>query len=118
MGVMIWNAIPTLWRVGLVLALLASLGGVYAYVRHQGYEAGYSRASAECEAARRAQEEANRKALREAEQRLLRQADELSIKNMEMDNAITALSEAAAADPDGGLDCLGLGGVLRLNQIQ
>lgn len=117
MTVMIWNAIPALWRLGLVLAFLASLGGVYLYVRHQGYEAGYSRASAECEAERRAQEEANRKALREAEQRLIRAADELSIKNMEIDDAIEALAAAAAADPDGGLECLGLGGVLRLNQI-
>jgi hypothetical protein len=49
---------------------------------------------------------------------LLREADELSIKNLEMDNAITVLSAAAAADPDGALECLGLGGVQRLNQIQ
>lgn len=115
---MVWNAIPALWRVGILLAFLASLGGVYLYVRHQGYEAGYSRAEAECEAEKAAQVAANRKAMQEAEKRLLAAADALSIKNMEMDNAITALSEAASVDPVGGLDCLGLGGVLRLNTIR
>lgn len=114
---MIWNAIPTLWRIGLVLAFLASLGGAYLYVRHQGYEAGYSRAEAECEADKAAQAEANRKAMRDAEKRLMAAADTLSLKHLELDDAIQSLSDAAAADPDGGLDCLSRDSLQRLNQI-
>jgi hypothetical protein len=118
MAVMVWNALPALWRLGLILAFAASLGGVYLYVRHQGYEAGYSRAEAECEAEKAAQVAANRKAMQEAEKRLLAAADELSLKNMEMDNAIEALAAAAAADPNGALECLGIDSLLRLNTIR
>lgn len=114
---MIWNAIPAVWRMGLLLAFLASLGGAYLFVRHQGYESGYSRAEAECEAEKAAQAEANRKAMRDAEKRLMAAADTLSLKHLELDDAIQSLSDAAAADPDGGLDCLGRDSMQRLNQI-
>lgn len=118
---MAWNAIPSGWRTGisiaLVLGLLGVLGGAYAYVRHQGYEAGYSRAAAECEMEKAAQAEANRKAISEAEKRLLRNVDQLSLKNLELDDAIKSLSDAAAADPDGALECLGADSLRRLNQI-
>lgn len=114
---MIWNAIPAVWRMGLLLAFLASLGGAYLFVRHQGYEAGYSRAEAECEAEKAAQAEANRKAMRDAEKRLMAAADTLSLKHLELDDAIQSLSDAAAADPDGGLACLGRDSMYRLNQI-
>ena len=118
MAVMIWNAIPWWVRMGLIGGLMVSLGGAYLYVRHQGYEAGYSRAEAECEAEKAAQVAANRKAMQEAEKRLLAAADALSIKNMEMDNAIEALAAEAAADPNGALECLGIDSLLRLNTIR
>lgn len=118
---MLWNAIPGPWRIGLTIGLLVTfagaLGGAYLYVRHQGYQAGYSQASIECEADKQRQADANRKALSEAEKRLAAEADALSLKNMELDNAIETLSAAAAADPNGGLECLGLDSLQRLNSL-
>lgn len=116
MAVMIWNAIPALWRMGLLLAFLASLGGVYLYVRHQGYEAGYSRASAECEAEKQAQREANEAAIREAEKDLFRAADALALQNMELEDAIAEIDAASEADPDSGSICLSAASLQRLNE--
>jgi len=122
MAFMLLNLIPPAWRAGLsiffVLAVLGALAGAYAYVRHQAYSDGYSRAEAECEQEKAAQVAANRKAMQEAEKRLLAAADALSVKNMEMDNAIDALAAAAAADPNGTLECLGVDSLFRLNTIR
>ncbi|HWU19392.1 MAG TPA: hypothetical protein VN155_17050 [Devosia sp.] len=119
---MVWGMIPTAWRAGisiaLVLALVGAVGGAYLYIRHQAYQDGYSAASVACERQKQEQAQANRAAISEAEKRLLNAADELSLKNMELDNAIEALSAAADADPNGLLDCLGVGGVQRLNEIR
>jgi hypothetical protein len=116
MGVMIWNAIPWWVRMGLIGGLMASLGGAYLYVRHQGYEAGYSRAEAECEAEKQAQREANEAAIREAEKDLFRAADALALQNMELEDAIAEIDAASQADPDGGILCLSAASVQRLNE--
>lgn len=116
------NIIPAplrIWAaVGLLAALLAAAGGAYVYVRHQGYQDGYNTAQATCEADKARQAAANRAALSAAEKRLAAQADALSLKNMDLDNAIDALSAAAAADPNGGDACLGSDSLLRLNSVR
>lgn len=119
---MVWSAIPAGWRAGitiaLVLAFVGAAGGAYLYIRHQAYQDGYSAAAAACERQKQEQAEANRAAISEAEKRLLSAADELSLRNMELDNAIEALSAAADADPNGLLECLGPDGLYRLNTIR
>lgn len=119
---MVWGAIPATWRAGITIALLLALvggvGGAYLYIRHQAYQDGYSAASVACERQKVEQAEANRAAISEAEKNLREQAVALSRKNMEMDHAIEALAAAAAADPDGGLDCLGVDSLRRLNAIK
>lgn len=95
---------------------LGALGGVYAFVRHQGYEAGYSRAEAECEAEKAAQREANEAAIRKSEEDLFRAADALALQNMELEDAIAEIDAASEADPDGGTLCLSAASVQRLNE--
>lgn len=117
---MVWGAIPAAWRawitIALVLAVVGTIGGAYLYVRHQAYQDGYGAASAACERQKQEQAEANRAAISEAEKNLREQAVALSRKNMEMDHAIEALSAAAAADPNGSLECLSVDSMRRLNK--
>lgn len=119
---MVWGAIPATWRAGitiaLLLALVGSIGGAYLYIRHQAYQDGYSAAAAACERQKQEQADANRAVISEAEKNLRQQAEALSRKNMEMDHAIDALSAAAAADPNGLLECLGADSLRRLNTIR
>lgn len=117
-----WNLIPAAWRiwvaVAALIAVLGLLGGAYLYVRQQGYDAGYGAAQAECDAEREAQEAANRSAIQNAEKELLRQAEALSLKNMELDDALNAIDEAAGAAVGSDTLCLDAGGLQRLNTIR
>jgi len=118
MGAMIWNLIPAPWRIGLFVVLLLGVAGLYLTIRHQAYSDGFATAQAECEREKREQAEANRKVIAGAEKRLLDAANELSLKNMELDDAIESISAAADADPDGALECLGADSLRRLNTIR
>lgn len=94
--------------------ILAALAGLLLWVEGRGYE----RAMTHCEEQRMVQELANREAAELASERLMRQADQLSLKNMELDDALTAIDEAAEADPDGGRICLSSDSANRLQSIR
>lgn len=117
-----WSKLSLLWRVLTVVGAIGAVGGalwgVYAYVRHQGYVAGYADATARCEAERKAQRQANQDAIDAANRELFRVADELSLKQSELDDARDALEAAAAADPHGARECLGIDSVRRLAPIR
>ncbi len=112
------RALPWVWRLASVAMLLAALGAAYAYVRHQGYVAGFAEATARCAAEKAAQEAANRKAISEAEKRLFEVADQLSLKDMELADAIDEIDVAAAAEPGAGDQCLPALSVRRLQTIR
>lgn len=103
---------------GAVVALLSGLGGVFLFVRHLGYQDGFADAQGACHAQQRQMEDANRRAISEAERALMRAADHLSLEQLESDNALAGIDQAAAADPRGGAACLGAGSVQRLNAIR
>lgn len=117
-----WSLLPTPWRLGLavagVAAIVGGLGAAYLYVRHQGYSNGFADARASCEVEAERQAEANRNAIREAEQRLYELADQLSLKDLELDDALADIDAAVAADPDGDLLCLDADSLQRLNAIR
>jgi len=119
---MAWNLIPAPWRTGIIVGLLvvglASVAGLYFTVRHQAYTDGFATAQAECERQKLEQAEANRKVILDAERRLATAAAALSLKSMELDDAIESISAAADADPDGTLVCLGADSLRRLNTIR
>jgi len=115
---MIWNLIPAPFRIGLFVALLLGAAGLYFTVRHQAYTDGFATAQAECEREKQEQADANRKVIQSAEKRLMDAANELSLKNMELDDALESISAAADADPDGALECLGVDSLRRLNTIR
>lgn len=116
------RALPLLWRLVTVAALLAALAGgawaVYAHIRAEGYRDGYAKASAECEAEQQAQARANRNAIAAANKRLLELADQLSFKELQLDDAIKAIDLATAQDPRGGDACIDPDGVRRLNTLR
>jgi hypothetical protein len=116
------KALPLLWRLitiaGVLAALLGAVGGLYAYVRHQGYVAGHADATATCEADKRRMEEANRKAIADAERKLLEAERELTEKENELDALLSDLDLAADQEPDSGELCLSAGSVRRLTAIQ
>lgn len=115
------RALPLLWRLVTVLGVVAALGGslwgLHAYVRHQGYVAGYADASAKCEAEKRAMEEANRKAISEAERKLLEAEREITEKETKLDDLLKAIDLAADAEPDRDLLCLPHSSVRRLSKL-
>lgn len=95
-------------------AMIALMIGAYFYVDNRGYE----RARAECEQQRVVQELANREAADLAAERLMREASELSLKNMELEDALAAIDQAAEANPDGDRICLAADSVGRLQSIR
>lgn len=113
------RALPLLWRLagilGLVVAFGGGLWGVYAYIRGQGYDAGYATASAECEAEQQKQAADNRDAIAAANKRLIELTHELSLKEMRVDDLVQQTDLATAQDPRGGDACLDADGVRRLN---
>lgn len=117
-----WSFIPASWRIGLAiagtLAVVGGLGATYVYVRHQGYSQGFAEARTVCAAEQAEQAEANRAAVRDAEQRLYELADQLSLKELELDDALADIDAAVAADPDGDLLCLDADSLQRLNAIR
>jgi uncharacterized membrane protein len=117
-----FRALPLLWRLisilGLVAALCGAVGGVYAYVRHQGYVDGYADAAAKCAADKRAMEEANRKAISDAEQKLDAARKQLELKDAQLDDYLKALDLAADQDADAARVCLNDDSVRRLDAIQ
>lgn len=122
MPFMIWNLIPSSWRFGLLIGffvvLLGSATGLYFTVRHQAYTEGFATARAACEAEKQAQADANNKVARDAEKRLFEAADALSLKNMELDDAIDSISAAAVAYPGSDTVCLDADSLRRLNTIR
>jgi hypothetical protein len=122
MPFMIWNLIPAPWRlglsIGLLVVLLGGAAGLYFTVRAQAYNEGYGRARVECEAEKQAQADANNKVIRDAEKRLFEAADTLSLKNMELDDAIDGISAAAVASPGSDTVCLDADSLRRLNTIR
>lgn len=120
---MTWfRALPLLWRIVTILGIVAALGGsawgLYAYVKHQGYVDGYADATARCEAEKKAMEAANKQAVADAAKELFRAADALSLRSLELDDALKAIDEATAADPLGGTQCLDARGLRALNSIR
>ncbi len=113
-----FKLLPIVWRLASILALLGALGSAYAYVKHQGYVDGYAVARGECEAEKAAQEAANKKAFSDALRQLLDQVETIQQKQTEIDDALTGIDEAVAADPDGGVLCLTADGVRRLQAIR
>lgn len=112
----VWHMIPGPWKLAGTAIALVALVGLYAVHRNQIYTEGFRAAEIRCEQDKAALAEANRKAIAEAEKRLLRAADELSLKNLELDDALAAIESAASADPDGGTLCLSGDSVRRLNE--
>jgi uncharacterized membrane protein len=116
------KALPLLWRlitvVSVLAALLGAVGGLYAYVKHQGYVEGYSDASAKCEAEKRAMEDANKKAIDKAAEKLAEAERELMEKEATLDDYIMLLDrEADQADGAGDI-CLFAPSVRRLSAVQ
>jgi len=101
-----------------IAAVLGAVGGFAAYVRHLGYQDGHDDASRACEAEQQRIEDANNQAIGDAERELIRMADDLSLRHLELDNALSGIDQAAAADPAGANLCLGPGSVQRLNAIR
>jgi hypothetical protein len=101
-----------------VLAALGALGGFAVYVRKLGYQDGFTDASAACEAEKRKIEQANDQAITDAERELMRAADGVSLKQLEIDDALSRNDQAAAADPSGDSLCLPPLSVQRLNTIR
>lgn len=117
-----FKTLPLLWRLITILGLVASLagavGGVYAYVRHQGYVDGYADAAATCEAEKRAMEDANKKAIDEAAEKLAAAERELMEKEATLDDYIMLLDRDADEEPGSGELCLPVGSVRRLSAIE
>jgi hypothetical protein len=103
---------------GIVAMLGTALGGLYAFVRHQGYEAGRADAEATCAREKAAQEEANRRAIADALDALLVAVDGINQKQTEIDDVLAGIDEAVAADPDGAVVCLDADSVRRLGTIR
>ncbi len=116
-----FRALPLLWRVASVAAvlfgLLGALAGTYAYIRHQGYVDGYAVARQECEREKAAQEAANKAAIDKVREQLERAVQEIQMKDAQIDDYIKVLDLAADKDPDGAGLCLGADSVQRLNAI-
>ncbi len=114
-------ALPLLWRLAIIAGLLAGLlgtaGGLYAYVRQQGYDEGYRDRDTICVTERRAMEEANRKAISEAEKKLLETERELIEKETKLDDLLKALDLAADTGADSSDICLSVERVRRLSQF-
>ncbi len=114
------SAVPLLWRVLGVVAIVAALGGglrlAYDHMRKEAYDAGYSDMKAVCEREKAEQREANRVAIEEAGKKLAEAAYQLSIKEGELADAQARNDEAADTDSPGGL-CIGPGGVRHLSAI-
>lgn len=117
----LWRLLPGAWRtfalIGTLIALLGSIWGLYAYVKHQGYTEGYAVMAAKCERDKQLQEAANQEAIRIAAEDYFKAIDRLQLQNEEYDDAIEEIDAATAADPAGGELCLGADSVLRLNGI-
>lgn len=97
------SLIPVEWRIGLAAgALLAAFGGIGAgglYLHHRWYGEGFDAALAQ-------QLAANQTAIRNANTALMRAADDLSLKSLELDDALKTIDAASAARPGGDLLCL------------
>jgi hypothetical protein len=105
------NLLPLAWRLPAaaigVAVVLAALGGGYGLWHHHVYSAGYAAAQATYEAKMAAQADANRQAIAGANKALMHSADQLSLKSLELDNALAKINAAADAGPDAhdlGLD--------------
>lgn len=103
--------LPVTWRLPAaaisVAVVLVALGGGYGLWHHHVYSAGYAAAQAVYEAKMAAQAEANRTAIAEVNKALMHSADQLSMKSLELDNALAKIDAAADAGPDAhdlGLD--------------
>lgn len=108
-----------IWAYAAILVVvLAGLGGVAAYIRHEGYRDGQAAARAEFEAERQKLELANRTAVDVANRRLIQLADQLSLKELQVDDYVKALDLNAAEDTRAGELCLDVGSVRRLNTIR
>jgi hypothetical protein len=118
MQIMLWNLIPAPFRVGIIVAVLTAAVGFYFVARQQAYSEGYGKAQIECTAEKQAQAAANAKVATDAEKRLFEAADTLSIRNMELDDAIDSLSAAAVARPGSDIVCLDADSLRNLNAIR
>jgi hypothetical protein len=93
--------IPTSWKLAAVLVALGALGGLGLAIEHNAYKRGSAAATAQCEADKARQVEANRTAIGDAAKDLFKGADAVSLKSLELTNALEAIDAAAAADPAG-----------------
>jgi hypothetical protein len=118
----LFRALPLVWRLasflGLVAVVLGGIGGLYGYVHHQGYVAGYSDASEKYEKAEQAMVVANQKAADEAAKALAEAQIQLQIKEATLDDYVKALDIAASQDPHGAELGLGVDSLRRLNAIK
>lgn len=79
---------------------------------------GYQRAEARCVAEMAEMERANRRAIADAEERLRRVSDELSVRNMEREDVLRQIEEAASSQRDADRICLSGPSVDRLRSIR
>lgn len=103
------NLLPIEWRVGLavggLVALLGGAGATGLYFHHRWYGDGYAAAGVKYEAEKAAQAAANRQAVNTANVALAKAADQLSMKGLELDDALAKIDASAGG---AGGDALGL----------
>lgn len=104
-----------------IVAMLGGVGGIYLKIKHDAYQDGHQRGTAEatakCEKEKLAMELANQKAISDAGKVLIEKERELIEQETRIDDLQTALDLAADADP--GADSCGIGvdSVRRLTAI-
>lgn len=113
----VFRYLPAWLKWGALGVVFVAVAGLYMAHRNAIYQDGFRTAEEQCERERRAQEEANNAAIRKAEKDLFEAADRLSMKSKELSDALKAIDEASAADPDGALCGLNARGVSRLQAI-
>ncbi|MDF0659723.1 MULTISPECIES: hypothetical protein [unclassified Rhizobium] len=115
------------WIVGavVVMALLAAVGGAYAYVDHRGYQraavayqARIDKLVGDYKAAEIAETERQAAANNAAKAREASRIAEMFAANSKLETRIKELANEAVADPDAGKPVLGAPSVRRINEVR